>query len=59
VNRALAKIQSALLEAMGARRVTAGPETYRLPDLFLVQATQKLIEQEGTYPSLPEVQLDR
>ena len=58
VNRALAKVQSALLEAMGERQVTVGRETYRLPELFLVMATQNPIEQEGTYP-LPEAQLDR
>ena len=58
VNRAPAKVQSALLEAMGERQVTVGRETYRLPDLFLVMATQNPIEQEGTYP-LPEAQLDR
>jgi MoxR-like ATPase len=58
VNRAPAKVQSALLEAMGERQVTVGRETYRLPALFLVMATQNPIEQEGTYP-LPEAQLDR
>lgn len=58
VNRAPAKVQSALLEAMGERQVTVGRETYSLPDLFLVMATQNPIEQEGTYP-LPEAQLDR
>jgi MoxR-like ATPase len=58
VNRAPAKVQSALLEAMGERQITVGRETYRLPDLFLVMATQNPIEQEGTYP-LPEAQLDR
>lgn len=58
VNRAPAKVQSALLEAMGERQVTVGRETYRLPELFLVMATQNPIEQEGTYP-LPEAQLDR
>jgi len=58
INRAPAKVQSALLEAMGERQVTIGRETYRLPDLFLVMATQNPIEQEGTYP-LPEAQLDR
>ena len=58
VNRAPAKVQSALLEAMGERQVTVGRETFRLPDLFLVMATQNPIEQEGTYP-LPEAQLDR
>jgi MoxR-like ATPase len=58
VNRAPAKVQSALLEAMGERQVTVGRETYHLPPLFLVMATQNPIEQEGTYP-LPEAQLDR
>ena len=58
VNRAPAKVQSALLEAMGERQVTVGRETYPLPQLFLVMATQNPIEQEGTYP-LPEAQLDR
>lgn len=58
VNRAPAKVQSALLEAMGERQVTVGGRTYPLPDLFLVMATQNPIEQEGTYP-LPEAQLDR
>jgi len=58
VNRAPAKVQSALLEAMGERQVTVGRDTYALPDLFLVMATQNPIEQEGTYP-LPEAQLDR
>ena len=58
VNRAPAKVQSALLEAMGERQVTVGRTTYQLPDLFLVMATQNPIEQEGTYP-LPEAQLDR
>ena len=58
VNRAPAKVQSALLEAMGERQVTVGRETYKLPELFLVMATQNPIEQEGTYP-LPEAQLDR
>ena len=58
VNRAPAKVQSALLEAMGERQVTVGRETYRLPELFLVMATQNPIEHEGTYP-LPEAQLDR
>lgn len=58
VNRAPAKVQSALLEAMGERQVTVGRETYQLPKLFLVMATQNPIEQEGTYP-LPEAQLDR
>ena len=58
VNRAPAKVQSALLEAMAERQVSVGSETYHLPDLFLVMATQNPIEQEGTYP-LPEAQLDR
>ncbi len=58
VNRAPAKVQSAMLEAMGERQVTVGRETYALPALFLVMATQNPIEQEGTYP-LPEAQLDR
>ena len=58
VNRAPAKVQSALLEAMGEHQVTIGRTTYALPPLFLVMATQNPIEQEGTYP-LPEAQLDR
>jgi MoxR-like ATPase len=58
INRAPAKVQSALLEAMGERQVTVGSQTYALPDLFMVMATQNPIEQEGTYP-LPEAQLDR
>ena len=58
INRAPAKVQSALLEAMAERQVTVGSQTYPLPDLFLVMATQNPIEQEGTYP-LPEAQLDR
>ncbi len=58
VNRAPAKVQSALLEAMGERQITVGRETFALPPLFLVMATQNPIEQEGTYP-LPEAQLDR
>jgi len=58
VNRAPAKVQSALLEAMGERQITVGRTTYELPALFLVMATQNPIEQEGTYP-LPEAQLDR
>ena len=58
VNRAPAKVQSALLEAMGERQITVGRTTYELPSLFLVMATQNPIEQEGTYP-LPEAQLDR
>jgi MoxR-like ATPase len=58
INRAPAKVQSALLEAMAERQVTIGGKTYPLPPLFLVMATQNPIEQEGTYP-LPEAQLDR
>ncbi|MFN3704157.1 AAA family ATPase [Thermomonas sp.] len=58
INRAPAKVQSALLEAMGERQVTVGRTTYPLPPLFLVMATQNPIEQEGTFP-LPEAQLDR
>jgi MoxR-like ATPase len=58
INRAPAKVQSALLEAMAERQVSVGSQTYTLPDLFLVMATQNPIEQEGTYP-LPEAQLDR
>ncbi len=58
INRAPAKVQSALLEAMGEHQVTVGRQTYRLPALFLVMATQNPIEQEGTFP-LPEAQLDR
>lgn len=58
VNRAPAKVQSALLEAMEERQVTVGAASYPLPPLFLVMATQNPIEQEGTYP-LPEAQLDR
>ncbi|SCW34909.1 AAA family ATPase [Borreliella japonica] len=58
INRAPAKVQSALLEAMGERQVTLGDETHRLPDPFFVLATQNPIEQEGTY-NLPESQLDR
>jgi MoxR-like ATPase len=58
VNRAPAKVQSALLEAMQERQVTIGDTTHRLPDPFLVLATQNPIEQEGTFP-LPEAQLDR
>jgi len=58
INRAPAKVQSALLEAMGERQVTVGRHTYALPPLFLVMATQNPIEQEGTFP-LPEAQLDR
>ncbi|MBR6371260.1 MAG: AAA family ATPase [Bacteroidaceae bacterium] len=58
INRAPAKVQSALLEAMQERQVTLGGETFRLPGPFLVMATQNPIEQEGTYP-LPEAQVDR
>ncbi len=58
INRAPAKVQSALLEAMAERQVSIGRSTYNLPPLFLVMATQNPIEQEGTYP-LPEAQLDR
>ena len=58
INRAPAKVQSALLETMQERQVTLGRETHRLPEPFLVFATQNPIEQEGTYP-LPEAQLDR
>ncbi len=58
INRAPAKVQSALLEAMAERQVSIGTRTYPLPSLFLVMATQNPIEQEGTYP-LPEAQLDR
>ncbi len=58
INRAPAKVQSALLEAMQERQVTIGEETYRLDDPFLVLATQNPLEQEGTYP-LPEAQVDR
>lgn len=58
INRAPAKVQSALLEAMEERQVTVGAASYPLPSLFLVLATQNPIEQEGTYP-LPEAQLDR
>ena len=58
INRAPAKVQSALLEAMAERQVSVGKETFKLDDLFLVMATQNPIEQEGTYP-LPEAQLDR
>ncbi|MFN2177378.1 MAG: AAA family ATPase [Anaerolineales bacterium] len=58
INRAPAKVQSALLEAMQERQVTIGDVTYRMEDLFLVLATQNPIEQEGTYP-LPEAQVDR
>jgi MoxR-like ATPase len=58
INRAPAKVQSALLEAMQEKQVTIGDTTYRLPDPFVVLATQNPIEQEGTYP-LPEAQMDR
>lgn len=58
INRAPAKVQSALLEAMAEQQVSVGRHTYPLPELFLVMATQNPIEQEGTYP-LPEAQLDR
>lgn len=58
VNRAPAKVQSALLEAMAERQITVGNTSYPLPELFMVMATQNPIEQEGTYP-LPEAQLDR
>ena len=58
INRAPAKVQSALLEAMAERQITVGKVTYPLPKLFMVMATQNPIEQEGTYP-LPEAQLDR
>jgi MoxR-like ATPase len=58
INRAPAKVQSALLEAMEERQVTVAGRTYKLPQLFMVMATQNPIEQEGTYP-LPEAQMDR
>src|SRR6476620_5059706 len=58
INRAPAKVQSALLEAMQERQVTIGDQTYELPQPFLVLATQNPVEQEGTYP-LPEAQVDR
>ena len=58
INRAPAKVQAALLESMGEKQVTIGESTYKLPDPFLVLATQNPIEQEGTYP-LPEAQMDR
>jgi len=58
INRAPPKVQSALLEAMGEKQVTAGGTTRQLPDLFIVMATQNPLEQSGTYP-LPEAQLDR
>ena len=58
INRSPAKVQSALLEAMAERQISVGKNTYPLPELFLVMATQNPIEQEGTYP-LPEAQMDR
>lgn len=58
INRAPAKVQSALLEAMAERQISVGGKTYRLPELFMVMATQNPIEQEGTF-ALPEAQLDR
>ena len=58
INRAPAKVQAALLEAMAERQITVGSATYKLPGLFMVMATQNPLEQEGTYP-LPEAQLDR
>ena len=58
INRAPAKVQSALLEAMAERQISVGKNTYQLPELFMVMATQNPIEQEGTYP-LPEAQMDR
>lgn len=58
INRAPAKVQSALLEAMAEKQITVGRRSYPLPELFLVMATQNPLEQEGTYP-LPEAQLDR
>lgn len=58
INRSPAKVQSALLEAMQERQVTIGEETFKMPDPFLVMATQNPVEQEGTYP-LPEAQVDR
>lgn len=58
INRSPAKVQAALLEAMAERQITVGKATYKLPELFMVMATQNPIEQEGTY-SLPEAQLDR
>ena len=58
INRAPAKVQSALLEAMQEKQVTIGEQSFQLPELFLVLATQNPIEQEGTYP-LPEAQVDR
>lgn len=58
INRAPAKVQAAMLEAMAEKQISVGRSTYKLPELFLVMATQNPIEQEGTYP-LPEAQLDR
>lgn len=58
INRAPAKVQAALLEAMEERQITVGGTTHKMPDLFIVMATQNPVEQEGTYP-LPEAQLDR
>ncbi len=58
INRAPAKVQSALLESMAERQITVGGTTYHLPELFMVMATQNPLEHEGTYP-LPEAQLDR
>ena len=58
INRAPAKVQAALLEAMEERQVTVAGKTYKLPELFMVLATQNPVEQEGTYP-LPEAQMDR
>lgn len=58
INRAPAKVQSALLEAMAERQISVGSHTYALPEIFMVMATQNPLEQEGTYP-LPEAQLDR
>jgi MoxR-like ATPase len=58
INRAPAKVQSALLEAMQEKQVTIGDQTFQLPNPFLVLATQNPVEQEGTYP-LPEAQMDR
>ena len=58
INRAPAKVQSALLEAMQERQITIGDETFKLDEPFLVLATQNPVEQEGTYP-LPEAQVDR
>ncbi len=58
INRSPAKVQAALLEAMEERQITVAGKTYKLPDLFMVLATQNPVEQEGTYP-LPEAQMDR